>query len=95
MCQITNEQANAGTPPLPAGVISQYTRFVKPMFDTFIGPSRKEADVIIPWSARLSSSPFAHSFSNTNLNLSLNPPLGSKFSWASKENPAGLCQEFI
>eukprot|EP00667_Euglena_gracilis_P010110 EG_transcript_10288 len=33
-----------------SGVISQYTRFVKPMFDTFIGPSRKEADVIIPWS---------------------------------------------
>eukprot|EP00668_Euglena_longa_P002231 GGOE01002576.1.p1 GENE.GGOE01002576.1~~GGOE01002576.1.p1 ORF type:complete len:470 (+),score=175.88 GGOE01002576.1:56-1465(+) len=33
-----------------SGVIAQYTHFVKPMFDTFVGPSRKEADVIIPWS---------------------------------------------
>ena len=31
------------------GVISQYTTFVKPMFDTFVSPSKKYADVIIPW----------------------------------------------
>ncbi|GAX82816.1 hypothetical protein CEUSTIGMA_g10242.t1 [Chlamydomonas eustigma] len=32
-----------------AGVIEQYTRFVKPAFDQFIAPSRKVADLIIPW----------------------------------------------
>ena len=32
-----------------AGVIEQYTKFVKPAFDTFVAPSRKHADVIIPW----------------------------------------------
>ena len=32
-----------------AGVIEQYTMFVKPAFDTFVAPSRKHADVIIPW----------------------------------------------
>lgn len=31
------------------GVIEQYTKFVKPAFDQFVGPSRKFADVIIPW----------------------------------------------
>ncbi|CAG9462345.1 unnamed protein product [Pedinophyceae sp. YPF-701] len=31
------------------GVISQYTRFVKPAFDTFVSPSKRYADVIIPW----------------------------------------------
>ena len=31
------------------GVISQYTAFVKPAFDQFVAPSRKFADVIIPW----------------------------------------------
>lgn len=31
------------------GVIQQYTVFVKPAFDTFVAPSRKHADVIIPW----------------------------------------------
>ena len=31
------------------GVITQYTTFVKPMFDTFVSPSKKWADVIIPW----------------------------------------------
>ena len=31
------------------GVITQYTSFVKPMFDTFVSPSKKYADVIIPW----------------------------------------------
>ena len=35
-----------------AGVIEQYTRFVKPAFDTFVAPSRKHADVIIPWGRR-------------------------------------------
>mmetsp|Transcript_8847 Transcript_8847/g.26519 ORF Transcript_8847/g.26519 Transcript_8847/m.26519 type:complete len:510 (+) Transcript_8847:174-1703(+) len=32
-----------------AGVIQQYTKFVKPAFDTFVAPSRKHADVIVPW----------------------------------------------
>ena len=32
-----------------AGVIEQYTRFVKPAFDQFVAPSRRHADVIIPW----------------------------------------------
>ena len=31
------------------GVISQYTRFVKPAQDKFVTPSRRVADVIIPW----------------------------------------------
>lgn len=31
------------------GVISQYTKHVKPAFDQFVAPSRKFADVIIPW----------------------------------------------
>jgi uridine kinase len=31
------------------GVIRQYTQFVKPAFDEFVAPSRKFADVIIPW----------------------------------------------
>ncbi|KAG1666980.1 hypothetical protein FOA52_004263 [Chlamydomonas sp. UWO 241] len=31
------------------GVIEQYTRFVKPSFDRFVAPSRRYADVIIPW----------------------------------------------
>jgi len=34
-----------------AGVIEQYTKFVKPAFDQYIGPSRRNADVIIPWHA--------------------------------------------
>ncbi|KAL4430783.1 hypothetical protein ABPG75_006039 [Micractinium tetrahymenae] len=32
-----------------AGVIEQYTKFVKPAFDQYVAPSRKFADVIIPW----------------------------------------------
>jgi uridine kinase len=31
------------------GVIAQYTRFVKPAQDRFVAPSRRVADVIIPW----------------------------------------------
>eukprot|EP00878_Enallax_costatus_P013746 GHUV01014377.1.p1 GENE.GHUV01014377.1~~GHUV01014377.1.p1 ORF type:complete len:419 (+),score=148.45 GHUV01014377.1:563-1819(+) len=31
------------------GVINQYTRFVKPAFDQFVAPSRRYADIIIPW----------------------------------------------
>jgi uridine kinase len=31
------------------GVLEQYTKFVKPMFDQFVSPSKKYADVIIPW----------------------------------------------
>lgn len=32
-----------------AGVIEQYTRFVKPSFDQFVAPSRRHADIVIPW----------------------------------------------
>lgn len=32
-----------------SGVIEQYTRFVKPMFEQFVRPSGRFADVIIPW----------------------------------------------
>lgn len=32
-----------------AGVIAQYTRFVKPAFEQFVLPSKANADVIIPW----------------------------------------------
>lgn len=31
------------------GVITQYTTFVKPMFDAYVSPSKRHADVIIPW----------------------------------------------
>ena len=31
------------------GVILQYTTFVKPMFEAFVSPSKKNADIIIPW----------------------------------------------
>mmetsp|Transcript_2298 Transcript_2298/g.4663 ORF Transcript_2298/g.4663 Transcript_2298/m.4663 type:complete len:492 (-) Transcript_2298:708-2183(-) len=31
------------------GVIDQYTKFVKPMFEQFVLPSKKAADIIIPW----------------------------------------------
>jgi uridine kinase len=30
------------------GVLRQYERFVKPAYDTYIAPSKKYADVIIP-----------------------------------------------
>lgn len=30
-------------------MIELYTRFVKPAFDTYIGPSRRHADIIVPW----------------------------------------------
>ena len=30
-------------------VIEQYTKFVKPAFDQYVAPSRKFADIIIPW----------------------------------------------
>ena len=39
------------------GVIEQYTRFVKPAFDQFVAPSRKHADVIIPWARYYCCSP--------------------------------------
>ena len=32
-----------------ASVIDQYTQQVKPAFDQYVAPSRKHADVIIPW----------------------------------------------
>jgi len=30
-------------------VLAQYSKFVKPAYDTFIAPLRKKADIIIPW----------------------------------------------
>ena len=39
-----------------AGVIDQYTTFVKPMFDQYVAPSKKHADIHIPW-ARYVSAP--------------------------------------
>ena len=30
-------------------MIEQYTKFVKPAFDAYVAPSRKHADVVIPW----------------------------------------------
>ena len=47
MCRIQRDVAVRGRDV--AGVIEQYTVFVKPSFDTFVAPSRKHADVIIPW----------------------------------------------
>jgi len=32
-----------------AGVIEQYTKFVKPAFDQYVAPSRRFADIVIPW----------------------------------------------
>jgi uridine kinase len=32
-----------------AGVIAQYQRFVKPCFERYVSPSRRFADVIVPW----------------------------------------------
>ena len=46
-CRIQRDVAVRGRDV--AGVIEQYTQFVKPMFDQFVAPSRKHADVIIPW----------------------------------------------
>jgi len=46
-CRIQRDVAMRGRDI--AGVIEQYTKFVKPAFDTFVAPSRKHADVIIPW----------------------------------------------
>jgi len=41
-------RARAHHPSLPPPP-PQYTKFVKPAFDAFVAPSRKHADVIIPW----------------------------------------------
>ena len=30
-------------------MIAQYTKFVKPAFEQFIGPSRRFAHIIVPW----------------------------------------------
>eukprot|EP00198_Chlamydomonas_reinhardtii_P004167 XP_001693503.1 predicted protein [Chlamydomonas reinhardtii] len=35
-----------------ASVLKQYTEHVKPMFDMYVAPSRRHADVIIPWGNR-------------------------------------------
>lgn len=54
-CRIQRDVAMRGRDI--AGVIEQYTNFVKPAFDTFVAPSRKHADVIIPW-GRCAAYPF-------------------------------------
>ena len=46
-CRIQRDVADRGRDV--GGVIEQYTQFVKPMFDQYVAPSRKHADVIIPW----------------------------------------------
>lgn len=46
-CRIQRDVADRGRDV--AGVIEQYTKFVKPAFDSYVAPSRKHADVIIPW----------------------------------------------
>lgn len=63
-----------------AGVIEQYTKFVKPAFDTFVAPSRKHADVIIPWGRRAPPSA-----SHARLHSSASPctPLLSCIGWAA------------
>ena len=30
------------------GVLQQYEQFVKPSFETFIGPSKRHADIVVP-----------------------------------------------
>jgi len=50
MCRIQRDVAVRGRDI--AGVIEQYTKFVKPAFDQFVAPSRKHADIIIPWARR-------------------------------------------
>lgn len=47
LCRIQRDVADRGRDV--GGVIEQYTKFVKPMFDQYVAPSRKHADVIIPW----------------------------------------------
>ena len=46
-CRIQRDVAVRGRDV--AGVIEQYTKFVKPAFDQYVAPSRKFADIIIPW----------------------------------------------
>lgn len=50
-----------------AGVIEQYTKFVKPAFDTFVAPSRKHADIIIPWGRCACPLPVPQSLAPFNL----------------------------
>ena len=47
ICRIQRDVAVRGRDV--AGVIEQYTKFVKPAFDMYVAPSRKLADIIIPW----------------------------------------------
>ncbi len=46
-CRIQRDVAVRGRDV--GGVIEQYTRFVKPAFDHYVAPSRRHADVIIPF----------------------------------------------
>ena len=52
-CRIQRDVASRGRDI--GSVIEQYTRSVKPMFDQFVAPSRRHADLIIPWSRWVSS----------------------------------------
>lgn len=51
LCRISRDVTERGRNV--AVVIEQYTLQVKPAFERFVRPSRKHADVIIPWSRRV------------------------------------------
>ncbi len=51
-----------------ASVIEQYTQQVKPAFDQYVAPSRKHADVIIPW-ARYTSPKFCYAGLHCKLDM--------------------------
>ena len=53
LCRISRDVTERGRNV--AVVIEQYTSQVKPAFERFVRPSRKHADVIIPWSRRVPS----------------------------------------
>ena len=53
LCRISRDVTERGRNV--AVVIEQYTSQVKPAFERFVRPSRKHADVIIPWSRRVLS----------------------------------------
>ena len=60
-----------------ASVIEQYTQQVKPAFDQYVAPSRKHADVIIPW-VRYASQLLTFFFSGM---LETGAASGSMYAW--------------
>ena len=67
LCRISRDVTERGRDV--AVVIEQYTSQVKPAFERFVGPSRKHADVIIPWSRR---APGTDAFFNTKFQIETN-----------------------